>query len=293
MAALLLFADRHRPSESGPLPDGDYGRRVVAYGNSHNRETGAGIRLAEIPCSRDGMTHAQLESYPDLRNHFGVHRGPDRPPSTERRRYGRIRLDRPIRGRFGAEEVRVTEVSISGFRITHQRPLEPEPRLLVIDWDGRRMELTCRAERSALVRLAKNTTERNTYESGIQIVEASPEARAQLHEFIAERIIRALDEQKANARGVPPLAAYMYQPGKGDLFRRCEWISGTWRKAETTRDEQPPHGFTISAEVASEYVGLLCRTWETTTEEGRRLTQLLAELSIRKSEGIPTRRFIP
>jgi hypothetical protein len=222
-----------------------------------------------------------------------MHRPDERPPGKERRRYGRIRLDPAIRGLYGAEEVRVTEVSVVGFRVTHQRALEPEPRPLLIDWNGRRMELTCRAERSALVRLAKNASERNTYQSGVQIVEASPEARAQLHDFIAERIIRALDEQKANARGLPPLAAYMYQPGKGDLFRRCEWVSGTWRKAETTRDDQPPHGFTISAEVAPEHVDLLCRTWETTTDEGRRLTQLLAELSIRKSEGVPTRRYIP
>jgi hypothetical protein len=30
-----------------------------------------------------------------------------------------------------------------------------------------------------------------------------------------------------------------------------------------------------------------------TTPEGRRLTQMLAELSINKAEGIPTRRYVP
>ena len=168
-----------------------------------------------------------------------------------------------------------------------------ESRRLVVDWQGAPIELGCTLVRSNLWRLAKMMGEQSIYHSGLRIVETSTEAFDRLRELIGERIIRALDEQKANAHGIPPVAAYMYQPEKGDLYRRCEWIDGTWRKSETIRATQPPNGFTVSAEVDPAHVEILCKTWETTTPEGRRLTQLLAELSVSKAEGVPTRRYIP
>jgi hypothetical protein len=213
----------------------------------------------------------------------------------ERREYGRIRLEQPLKGLFGTDEVRVLEVSVAGFRVAHQTPLEPETtRSLVLEWDGVRMEMDCRIIRTKLVRLAKLPGERSLYQSALQIVEYSGNARTELRNFIAERVIRALDEQKANARGVPPLAAYMHHQTKtGQLYRRCELIEGSWRKSETTLAAQPANGFTISAQVAPEYVEMLCQTWESSTEEGRRLARQLAELSIQTTEGIPTRRYDP
>jgi len=85
----------------------------------------------------------------------------------------------------------------------------------------------------------------------------------------------------------------VHQPEKGELLRRCEYIDGEWRKSETSRTQQPPNGFTISADVDLDHVEMLCETWETTTAEGRRLTQLLAELSISREEGVPVRRYVP
>ena len=61
----------------------------------------------------------------------------------------------------------------------------------------------------------------------------------------------------------------------------------------TTRPEQPINGFTISAEVSPKYLEMLCKTYEKMDDEGRRLTRILAELSINKAEGVPTRRYIP
>jgi hypothetical protein len=217
------------------------------------------------------------------------------PHAPERREYGRVRLEKPLKGLFGKDEVRVLEVSVAGFRVAHQSPYEPETiRSLVLEWDGVRMELICKTIQTKLVRLAKLPGERSLYQSGLRIVEYTGNARSELRNFIAERVIRALDEQKANARGVPPLAAYMNQKrGQEELYRRCELIDGTWRKSETTLAAQPANGFTISAQVAPEYVEMLCQTWESSTEEGRRLARQLAELSIQTTEGIPTRRYDP
>jgi hypothetical protein len=214
--------------------------------------------------------------------------------AAERRRYGRIRLDEPMRARFGGSTVYLIELSVIGFRIAHEARYAPnEPHELTIDWQGTPIRLICAIARTSLWRLAKSLGERSVYHSGLKIVERPGDADRHLRELVAERIIRAIDEQKANARGVPPLAAYMYQPAKGDLYRRCELIDGVWRKTETIRAAQPPNGFTVSVEVDPRQVDILCATWEHTTLEGRRLTQLLAELSISKGEGIPTRRYEP
>lgn len=213
---------------------------------------------------------------------------------TERRRYGRIRLDDPLRARLGDVPVYVIELSVVGFRIAHDGRLAAgRTQPLGVQWDGKEIELECSIVRSSLYRLAKNLGEKSVYHTGLRIVRYSRDDFDALRHLIADRIMRALDEMKANARGIPPLAAYLYQPGKGEIFRRCELVNGAWRKTETIHATQPPNGFTISAEVDPAHVAMLCETWERTTAEGRRLTQLLAELSISRAEGIPTRRYVP
>ena len=212
----------------------------------------------------------------------------------ERRRFGRIQLDEPLPGHFGANRVAVFELSVTGFKIAHDQRYPPgEIGHLILDWQGTRLDLVCRLVRSTLWRLAKSLGEKSIYHSGLQIIESVGDAYTKLRELVAERIIRAIEEQKANARGIPPLAAYMYQPGKGELYRRCELVDGEWRRSETTRTDQPANGFTISADVEPEHIDLLCRTWEMTTPEGRRLTQMLAALSINREEGVPVRRYVP
>lgn len=213
---------------------------------------------------------------------------------SERRRYGRIRLDDPLRGRFGDAPVRVTELSITGALISHEGKFaKGEERPLLVQYETELMEMDCAVARTSLQRLAKNLGDRSIYQSGLRIVGFAGDGFQRLRRVLSDRIVRALEEQKANAHGIPPLNAYMYQPEKGELLRRCELIEGEWRKSETIRRQQPPNGFTISAEVDLDHVALLCQTWEQTTTEGRRLTQLLAELSISSAEGIPTRRYVP
>lgn len=214
--------------------------------------------------------------------------------TEERRRYGRITLDQPLPGTLGDVRIRVLEVSVNGMRIAHESRLAPATTYpLKVNWNGLDLRFDAAVIRTTLAKLARDTSERSIYHSGVRIVDTTDVSGRALRELIAERIIRALDEQKANARGIPPLAAYMYQPGKGDRYRRCEYIDGLWRKSETTRPVQPVNGFTISAEVDPHHVELLCKTYEQTTSEGRRLTKMLAELSISKNEGIPVRRYEP
>lgn len=221
---------------------------------------------------------------------------PTKSRESDRRRYGRIQLDEdPMPAVIDGVGVQVLELSVVGFRVSHDMrfPGTAEKREIKLDWDGRKMQFACSIVRSTMHQLARRPGEKSIYHSGVRILDAVDDSELVLRDFIASRIIRALEEQKANARGMPPLGNYTYQVGKTNHFRRCELVDGLWRKTESNRNDQPANGFTISAAVDPIHVDMLCKTWERTNEEGRRLTQILAELSIRKGEGTPTRRYVP
>lgn len=222
----------------------------------------------------------------------GVTAGDTRP--EERRQFHRIHLDVPIAGRMQNVEVRIIDLSLNGARIVSEARFGPGSEgELSFEWNGMPIRVNCKVIRCTLYSFAKAPGDKSLYQSGMKILETIGNSDRGMRELIASYVIRALEEQKANARGLPPLGPYAYIEGKGDRYRRCELTDGKWRRSETTRPEQPPNGFTISADVRPYYVDLLCQTYQNTDEEGRRLTQTLAQLSISKAEGVPTRRYLP
>jgi hypothetical protein len=209
------------------------------------------------------------------------------PKGEERRRFGRIQLVENVNATVDGIPVRVIEISVTGAKLAHeQRFPRAATNALRIDWKGRSIRLQCEAVRSMLVRPGE-------YQSGVRFVNTGDDSDRLLRELIGDYVTRALNEQIANARGVAPLGGYTYQTGKGDRFRRCEFLDGAWKKTETRDQSQPPKGFTIAADVDPGQVQMLCQTWLACDEEGRRLTQILAQLSIDKREGTPTRRYVP
>lgn len=213
---------------------------------------------------------------------------------AERRQYGRITLDQPLQGWVGDVPVEILEASVTGFRVVHAMRFPPgNAKQIRVLWGTREMRFDCQIVRSMLFRLASSPSEKSVYQSGIRLDEAYDDSEKTLRDLIADRVIRALEEQKANWRGIAPIGGYVYQVGKSNRFRRCEWIEGRWRKSDTTQPQQPESGFTVSAELSPAQIDLLCQTFEKTDDEGRRLTRILAELSIRKGEGTAVRRYEP
>ena len=216
-------------------------------------------------------------------------------PPAERRKVQRVKLTRPLPGRCGQARVYLVDASVEGIRIAHQGilPAAGQPVRLEFDWEGQHIEIECAVVHNTLFRLAKSAQEKSVYQAGLRITEALGDSRAVLRQLVADCVARALDEQKANARGVPAEAAQSFQTGKGTEYVRCELIDGTWRRTSTTRPDQPPNGFTISAEEDRAQVEMLCQAFETSDSEGRKLIQTMAQMSISKSEGVPTRRYSP
>ncbi len=189
----------------------------------------------------------------------------------------------------------LVDVSVEGICIAHQSvlPAVGQSCHVAFDWQGQLIELDCEVIHNSLFKLAKSTDEKSTYHAGLRIANAIGDSMAALRKLVADVVARALDEQKANARGIPAAAAEVFQTGKGTDFVRCELVDGTWRRTVTSRPEQPANGFTISADEGADQVELLCQTFATSDAQGRKLIQLMSEMSISKSEGVPTRRYNP
>jgi hypothetical protein len=161
------------------------------------------------------------------------------------------------------------------------------------NWEDRPVVLDCKVMRNELVKLAKSAAEKSIYHAGLHIEQAHGESEATLRELIADVVARALDEQKANARGIPAEAAQVFQTSKGTNYLRCELVDGTWRRTTTSRPDQPQNGFTVSADEDREQIDTLCDTFAKADVQGQKLIRTMAELSISRAEGVPTRRYQP
>jgi hypothetical protein len=195
----------------------------------------------------------------------------------------------------GTARVYVVDASVEGIGVAHQGGIPPVGKICRVsfDWEGRAIELGCEVVDNSLWRLAKSASEKSVYHAGLRIDDAVGDSRVVLRQLVSDCVARALDEQKANARGIPAVAAKMFQTGKATEYLRCELIDGAWRRTTTTRPDQPQNGFTVSTQEDREQVEMLCQTFASADTEGRKLIRLMAEMSISASEGIPTRRYNP
>ena len=213
----------------------------------------------------------------------------------ERRQFGRVTPVQRIRGAVGNVVVYVLDVSLAGLRVAHQDPLPDvgKSASLVFEWEGRRFSGMAEVRRTKVEKPPKTKFDKPLYHSGLLITPKDALSDQIIKDIIKSCYDRALDEQRANAEGIPAIAAQSFQTGKGDNFIRCELRASGWVKSDTKDPQQPVNGFTVSASETPHKIAMLCRTWEIGDAEARRLIRTFAALSISKSEGIPTRRYTP
>lgn len=215
------------------------------------------------------------------------------PRETERRRIQRINPPDPMLGRIGARRVAVLDLSLTGVRIAHEEPIGRVTQRCTIDleWDGDRLQLDCEIRRTQIQPAASGSA-KPIYHSGLRIVEALNDSGAVLRRFVEAQVLRALDEQKANARGIPPVAPRV-SIRRATGFVRHELVGGRWKEVTTSDPSQPEIGFTISQDHSAHEVAMLRAAWERSATAGTRdLIRRLAQLSI-GSEPIPVRQYAP
>ena len=213
----------------------------------------------------------------------------------DRRQFGRVTPVQRIRGTVGTVAVYLLDVSLAGARVAHQDPIGDigATSVLTFEWEGRTYSGPCEVRRTKLEKPARSKFEKALHHSGLFLMRTDPESHAVLRDIVHASVTRALDEQKANAYGIPATAALSYQSGSGDEFLRCEIRHSGWVQSSTRDPQQPEHGFTIASSEPAQKVAMLCRAYEKGDADGRRLIRTFAALSISKSEGIPTRRYAP
>ncbi|HEV7242900.1 MAG TPA: hypothetical protein VGQ36_26980 [Thermoanaerobaculia bacterium] len=216
--------------------------------------------------------------------------------NPERRRVQRVRLTKPLRATIDGTRVFIVDVSLRGVRVMHQEEIGGVAQSCVVraEWDGRPLELHCTIVRTALHRSADSSGNRAAFHSGLTITRAVGVSSLTLRRIIEHHVERALDEQKANARGIPPLAAQSVQTGAPTTFVRHVYHAGRWREVMTMTPEQPDHGFTIAAHTTPAEVEMLRRAYERAkSSNDLAVIRRLAEMSINTSEVVQARRYTP
>lgn len=210
----------------------------------------------------------------------------------ERRRYQRITFPRPVAGRYGTDKAFVIDVSVSGARIAHQGELPIGTRArMTFDWEGNDISFECEVVHCGVDRRASEQAGKPIHQSGLRFVRPYGQSAAFLRGMIAQFVMRALDEQKANARGIPPRAATFQSGIKEATYVTYRFVRNEWVKAESKSPQQPLDGFTVSAKEDPMQVEMLCKTYETSDYAGRKMIRQLAEMSI--TDTVPTRRYSP
>jgi hypothetical protein len=191
--------------------------------------------------------------------------------TDERRVYQRLTLVEPLDGWFGDFAIRMVDVSATGALIEYDEPIHNEARaLLRFYWRGHELEILAETARTEARRAGLKFLEEN--ETLCELIAES--ARAMLLAFEAN----AQGERSANVIGDETMTSAWRRPVSG--FVRWIFNAGTWHSEESSHADQPPNGFTIAAGEAEEQVALLCHTYESGDTEARRLTRMLAELSV-------------
>jgi len=217
--------------------------------------------------------------------------------NEDRRQYQRVKLTRAAPCQIDDRGGFVFDVSLTGALVAHEERdaatrLQGEVKVSW-EWEGQPLSFIAQIVRSDLERRETRQGIRRIRRLGISFVRPLGASDQVLQEIIMAHVERALDEQKANARGIPAIAPSSVQTGgglKGYLI--CRYRRGRWTRSESESSEQPPDGFTISVS-ESHQASLLCESYEEADEEGRKMIRQMAEISISEEKGIPTRRYDP
>ncbi|HEX6088188.1 MAG TPA: PilZ domain-containing protein [Thermoanaerobaculia bacterium] len=192
--------------------------------------------------------------------------------TDERRAYQRLTLTEPLDGWFGDFSVRLVDVSASGAQVEHDEPIPSGARaLLRFFWRGEEVEI-----------LAETARTIHTNRVGVRFLEESDTLRTLISVSAAD-VLRALEanargDREANVVGEETLTSVWRNHATG--FVRWELDDGHWTPHHALAPDQPENGFTIAASEAEDQVAMLRRTYESGDAEARRLTRMLAELSV-------------
>lgn len=196
----------------------------------------------------------------------------------DRRLLARVTPPKALAGRIGHVSIRVIDISLHGLRIAHHEALNVGALSPVsFHWDDQIIEASCEVVRSRLHASSRDGLE---FHSGLRIVEPTSGSASLLRQLVCWHVTRALERNRADARGEPAPHADPDPEPATRLYLRCVLIRGAWRRIVTTEPDQPSLGFTIAANESPLNVDRLCDCYLLSDRETRQLIRTMAAASL-------------
>jgi hypothetical protein len=196
----------------------------------------------------------------------------------ERREFQRVHLSQPIAATLGGTPVSILEIGVLGARLHHDSPLAGQHAELRLKHEGQDITLKCETVRTS-----------PGLESGVRFLAAVGESGDRLRTMLGELVARELNARR-NPTSTP------FEPSvDGDRTVRAKdagficfrFENGKWTKRAVFLPEQPASGFTVTRSSDAEELQRLCKVYEASDEEGRRLIRVFAELGVSDVLQIP------
>ncbi len=203
----------------------------------------------------------------------------------ERREFQRLRLDPPCPARLGDIVVAILEVGVLGARVQHSDPLHQQYLELHFSHRGQSIGMRCEVVRTVGGHVGG-------LESGLRFLAAIDDSGDRLRSMLAQLVTHEFEvRRQMPANSIPQNASSVDGDrtvrGADAAFLCYRLEAGVWRRRRVFLPEQPALGFTVARNEDSEEMQRLCRVYEASDEEGRRLIRLFAELSVSDALEIP------
>ncbi len=197
----------------------------------------------------------------------------------ERREFQRLHLTHPIPATLGGHAVRIVEVGILGARLQHTEEVRGEYAELRFQHAGHEIVMKCEIVRA------------NGGETAVRFLAAVGESGSRLRDMLAELVMHELDFRRTHPGSVDVEMVDGDKTVRGsDAGFLCyRFENGGWTRRRVFLPEQPAVGFTVARTEDTSEMQRLCRVYEASDEEGRRLIRLFAELSVSDALEIPPR----
>jgi hypothetical protein len=197
----------------------------------------------------------------------------------ERREFQRLTVNPPITAKLGRQAVSILEIGVLGARVRHNEDLASEQLDLRFSHAGQQIEMKCE-----VVRRSSDT-------AGLRFVAAVGDSGSKLRDMLGILVTKEIDRRRTSP-GRDPLPSHTVDGdktvrGRDAGFLTYRFENGRWSKRAVFLPEQPSSGFTVAHSSDSDEMQRLCRVYEASDEEGRRLIRLFAELSVSDVLEIP------
>lgn len=209
------------------------------------------------------------------------------PRSDERREFQRLLLSPSVPGTLGTTAVSILEIGVLGARVQHAEPLENQHGDLRFAWNDAEIAMQCE-----IVRTFDSEGKYDSgMQSGVRFLAAIGDSGDHLRRMLADLVSRALATRRPSAAHFPQVEIDGDKTVRGrDAGFLCyRFEEGVWSRRRVFLPEQPPSGFTVARGVDGVEMERLCRVYQASDDEGRRLIRLFAELSVSDALEIPPR----